>query len=359
MHDDILIADATAHGYNWTEENYKEPGAAGIKDASYGFHQLLTTDPSLILGEQEFVRDWPAEDVADTLFYEAGVDFICHHGTPIYDFWKDGNTANQKGWDMQRLHPDRVITYAAINPYELTADETRDEVDQFVKDRGVSGLKVYAARWSNGRTIDQRLDDEQLAFPMIERAIELGVKSVATHKAIPVGPVRFDPWGVADLPEACSIFPEMNFEVVHTGFAFVEETTFLAAFPNAYFNLETSFALINRAPRRFAEFLAALLAMGAGDRIFYSSGMALVHPQAALRAFLDFEMPADLVEGFGCPPLDRELKAKILGENFLRMHGIDVAELKAKIADDEVSKRQANGLEEPWSNVRSRIGTSA
>lgn len=359
MYEDILIADATAHAYNWTEENFKVPATAALRNAAYNFHQFITTDPSLVLSEAEFARDWSPEEVADTLFYEAGVDFICHHGTPIYDFWNDGNCPSEKGWAMQAHHPERVITYAAINPYELTADETRSEVDRLVNDHGVSGLKVFPARWANGRTIEQRLDDEEFAFPMIERALELGVKSVAVHKAVPAGPLRLEPYGVDDLPEACAIFPEMNFEIVHAGFAFVEETVFLTAFPNVFFNLETSFALINRAPRRFAELLAALLAGGAGDRIFYSSGTALVHPLAALKSFMEFEMPEDLVEGFGCPPLDRELKAKILGENFLRMHGIKPHELTSKLTGDEVSKRQSRGLEEPWSNLRARIGAPA
>jgi hypothetical protein len=357
--DDILIADATAHAYNWTQENMRIPEAAGIIAGGFGFHQFLSTDPELMLEESEFKRDWPSQDVSDTLFYEAGVDFICHHGTPIYDFFHDGHSANEKGYELQERFGDRVITYAAINPFELDAAQTRAKVDEFVDEHGTSGLKVYGARYANGKTFDQRLDDPQLAFPMIERAIERGVKVIATHKAIPVGPVRYDPWGLTDLPEACAQFPEINFEIVHTGFAFVEASAFLAAFPNCYFNLETSFALINRAPRRFAEFLAALLAGGAGDRVFYSSGMSLIHPLGALKAFMEFEMPQDLVEGFGCPPLTRELKAKILGENFLLMHGIDPQALKAKIADDEVSQRQAKGLETPWSNVRANMAAEA
>jgi len=34
-----------------------------------------------------------------------------------------------------------------------------------------------------------RLDDESLAFPLIERALEHGLKTIAIHKAAPLGPV--------------------------------------------------------------------------------------------------------------------------------------------------------------------------
>jgi predicted TIM-barrel fold metal-dependent hydrolase len=162
------------------------------------------------------------------------------------------------------------------------------------------------------------------------------------------------------MPLACAQFPEMSFEVVHTGMAFVEETVFLAMTqPNCFFNLETSFATIGRQPRRFAEFIGALLSYGAADRLLYASGMSLVHPLHSLRAFMEFEMPADLVRGRGYPEMTDDIRRLILGENFLRMHGIDSAELRSAIADDEVSQRQAKGLEPAWSNVRARASIVA
>jgi hypothetical protein len=233
-----------------------------------------------------------------------------------------------------------------------SASEIRDCIDR-VADEGADGLKIYAARYANGKTYSQRLDDEQHAYPAIERALERGITVIATHKAVPLGPVHYEPYGVSDVPLACSTFPQMRFEVVHTGMAFVEETIYLAAtFPNCYFNLENSFSLIAPAPRRFAEFFGALLAAGAEDRILFSGGMAMNHPLIAIRSFLDFEMPADLVEGFGVPPVTDEIRRKVLGVNYLRLHGIDPQEFRARIAGDEVSSRQKEGLAAPWSHLR-------
>ncbi|WP_406462399.1 amidohydrolase family protein [Streptomyces sp. NBC_01622] len=358
MLNDIIIADATAHAYNWIPENFAAEESQRIVAGSWAFHQGMTADrPDLRLSEQEFKQDWQSQDISEALFFETGIDFVSYHGTPIFDFFKDGHSATGKGFELLARYPDRVIVYAGINPWAFeTAQEIRDEVDRLV-DLGATGLKLYAARYERGATLPSRMDDEKHAFPMIERAIERGVRVIASHKAIPIGPVNYEPYGVGDFPHACATFPEMKFEVVHSGMAFVQETAFLASTqPNCYFNLETSFAIQTRQPRRFAEFLGALLRAGAADRILYASGFSLFHPLLALQSFLDFQMPDDLVTGFGMPQVTDEVKEKILGLNYLRMHGIDPAEFRTRISGDQVSKRQAHGLEAPWSNVRARLG---
>jgi uncharacterized protein len=39
----------------------------------------------------------------------------------------------------------------------------------------------------------------------------------------------------------------------------------------------------------------------------------MVHPQAVLEAFLDFEMPEELIQGYGFPPLTEQAKRKPSG----------------------------------------------
>ena len=361
MQDRFLIADATAHGYNWLPSNWVIPEISKrITDGSFGFHNKRSAGrPEMLLTEAEFKQDWGSREIAETLFFEGGIDLICHHGTPIFDFFKDGHSATFKGFELKARYPTRTVAYGGINPWGFdSAAEIRAEVDRLV-DQGATGLKLYGGRYDRGRTLASRMDDEKYAFPMIERAIERGVRAIASHKAIPVGPVHYEPYGVGDFPLACALYPEMNFEIVHSGMAFIEETAFIASTqPNCWFNLETSFAIMVDQPRRFAELLAALLRAGAGDRIMYASGFSLVHPLVALRMFIDFQMPQDLEQGFGLPPVDDELKAKILGLNFMRLHGIDPEQFRSTIADDEVSQRQAKGLEKPWSNLRARAGVA-
>jgi uncharacterized protein len=47
---------------------------------------------------------------------------------------------------------------------------------------------------------------------------------------------------------------------------------------------------------------------------------------------MDLQIPEDLCAGYGYPQLTDQAKRKILGENLLRLHGLDVAAAKARLA---------------------------
>ena len=68
-----------------------------------------------------------------------------------------------------------------------------------------------------------------------------------------------------------------------------------------------------------------------------------------------FEMPEELIEGYGYPRVTGAIKRKVLGENIARMHGIDIEQRKQAIADDEWTKLRAGGKAAPWSGLRSRL----
>ncbi|MYL08079.1 MAG: hypothetical protein F4015_01030 [Acidimicrobiia bacterium] len=68
-----------------------------------------------------------------------------------------------------------------------------------------------------------------------------------------------------------------------------------------------------------------------------------------IEALAAFEMPEHLVEGYGYPELTKDHKAKILGGNFGRMHGLDLA-ARIDAIEDEYSARAE--LADPWSALR-------
>ncbi len=68
------------------------------------------------------------------------------------------------------------------------------------------------------------MSSPDLAVPLIDRAAELGLKTVAIHKAAPLGPVPMNPYRVDDVDGAAGRYPEMNFEIIQAGMAFHGET---------------------------------------------------------------------------------------------------------------------------------------
>jgi uncharacterized protein len=349
----MLVVDAVVHAANPTRENVAppiEPMAEPLLEAVYGLHTQLSPETHRLPAD-EFLRDWSAEDLAKVLFLESDVDLCDHHSLPLDDFWVDGLVRQEKGIDLKRLAPQRVCLHAAINPLE--GERALEQVERALREDGAHGIKVYPARFVDGQTIPVRLDDPEYGIPVIEKAMECGARCIAVHKYFPVGPTRLNAYNVDDV-EIAGMFPEMNFEVLHPGFAFIDETSWLLSrYPNVYVNLEWTISFLFSAPRRFAEILGTLLSSGTEDRILWAAGAILVHPQAVLEAFLDFEMPEDLVEGYGFPPVTDETKRKLLGENYCRLHGLDYEATQANVADDDWARdRAAAGSQEPWATVR-------
>lgn len=350
MIDDMLIVDATVHCYNWTLENQRVLEAGVFQQAGYGIHTMLSKDDESRLSFDDYTTDWQTDELESILINETPTDFVCYHGTPIWDYFYDGHIAFEKGIPLQERHPNRVILYGPVNPLET--QKAIEEVERMVDDHGIRGIKLYPAQYYRGRTIPHDLNDPNLGHPLIERAIELGIDSVAVHKSVPFGPMAAPPFAVDDVDHVAGRYPEMNFEIVHSGFAFLEETAFLVErFPNFWANLEVTSSLVVTQPRRFGEALARLLAAGGEDRIVLATGCTLVHARPTIEAIAAFEIPEDIRETYDAPEFTKEIKRKVLGENYLRLHGFDPDQVRRDIEGDDWAQRRPAELATPWSTA--------
>jgi len=173
-------------------------------------------------------------------------------------------------------------------------------MERQVGEFGARAFKFYNVRYDFGSPYPWRMDDPKVAFPIFEKARDLGVNLIGVHKGVPLGPQPIEHTQTWDMDGAAANFPDINFVV--------------------------------RAPRMFAEIIGKLLFWCGEDKIIYGSEAPLWHPQWALRAFMDFQIPEDLCAGYGYPQLTEQAKRKILGENLLRLHGMDLAEAKARVS---------------------------
>lgn len=352
MLDGMFVIDAVAHGLHFAPENQ----AAADQHPDVGLQEYErvhlrfapTSRPEYVLDRERWLRGADPELLAHALFAESATDFAIYHGVPQYGVFKDGGSPLWVGAEMRRRWPHRVALYGPINPWR---PDVLEEVDRLVDEEGVIGLKLYPVDLDQGRIVSFRMDDATLLYPIYERARARGIRSIAVHKAIPLRTFPSAPYRVDDVEEPAAAFPDLLFEVVHGGAAFLEETAMLLSrFPNVVVNLEATSAILNVAPARFAQILGTLVSQWHGaDRVFWGTGVSAVHPQPLLEAFRDLEMPRHLVEGFGMPELTPELKAKILGENCAKALGLDVSALRAAQANDEFAA--LDGLAPPWSDA--------
>src|SRR6202166_3615750 len=353
---DILVVDASAHSYNIGEDNYAGGRySRAIVDAFHGAHYGLSP-AGYRIPREHYARDWTLAETANMLFVESDYDFACHHVTPINAF-KDGGCSIQKAREAREKWPKRFQVYAGVDP--VFPEQALDSLDQQVEELKPVGLKLYPNSYTADGVVGWHIDDSEIAFPIFQRALDLGLKAVAIHKAIPLGPVPMEHYRMDDIDAAADAFPDLQFEVVHGGFAFIEETAFqLARFPNIWVNLEITASLAVAKPAAFERVMAGLIAHageGALDRIMWASGASVLHPDPPLRWFWErFQFSEEMRAREGLPEITEEIKRKILPLNYLRMHRVDAETVAKNIEGDEFAVERSKGKAEPYSTTSSK-----
>jgi uncharacterized protein len=353
MLDDVFVCDAIAHAYNFSPENRLGGAYADtIADAVYQLHVNFSPPgrEDLLIDQETFnTRIADADVTAQALFGESHTDVCIYHELPIYGYFRDGGSPLAVGEEMRERWPGRVYIYGGVSPHQGGALE---RVDELVEEHKVAGLKLYPHDLVAGELRSFKMDDEDVVFPIFERAQKHGLRTIAIHKAIVMGQVPIEPYFPFEVGEAAKNFPDLTFEIVHGGYAFLEETAFLVQYyPNISCSLEVTSGLLYRAPRKFAEIIGTLMAAGGADRINWAMGGLMLHSRAFEEAFWKFEFPQDLVEGYGIPPLTEEVKRGILGLNAARQLGIDIDEFKEQTKDDEFAKPR-DSMPPPFSCLR-------
>jgi uncharacterized protein len=349
--DGHIVIDATVHPFNLGEANWVDSARREQMAFAHGNHKLYTTDPATwCLTQDEYLTDFPIYGSAHAAFAESACDIAILHSLPNMGFTIGPTCDVHKMAAIRDRWPDRFIVYGTIETFD--ADSAIKQLEYQVNELGIEGLKFYPAFYYEREMREWRLDDSNYALPVLEAAHDLGIRNVAIHKAIPAH-FSVDYAKIGDMESALTRFPDMNFQMVHAGFAFVEETAmYLRAYPNFYANLECTLAFASTRPRLFAESLGEMLYWGSPEQILFASGLPVMHPQLSLDALSDFEMPRELIDGKGYPEVTAEMKAQFVGLNAARMHGIDPAEALEKIKGDEFETAKRDGVQPPWSGTR-------
>jgi predicted TIM-barrel fold metal-dependent hydrolase len=352
MIDGMPVFDAVVHPYNLAEENFATEHARWITSMlSRG--NAGTSPEGYRLSVEDYERDWGIDEVASMSFVECHTDLAAYHVTAIRAF-HDGVNSVEKGLEAQERWPDRFVFYVGVDPLEGEAaiEDLERQVELF--DNPV-GLKLYPNSWTAGEIRGWLMDDPEVAFPLFQRAAELGIRTVAVHKALPLGPVELLHYRVDDIDRAAMAFPHLNFEIVHGGMAFLEETAWqLARFENVWVNLETTASKARRRPKAFEHAMATLIRGPKSiERLLWGTGAMVAHPRPHLEAFVrGFRFSEELVDGGVVAQITNDDKRAILAGNYARMHGLDLEARLAAVADDEFARQRGDEPAPPYSTTR-------
>lgn len=322
MIDDIFIFDNVIHVYDMSDENLRTES----RTAEHGRQQMaelgVATAWSGYAGIERS-RRWTPEDLYQMVFEQAPTDMAMAQTVPIYEWFKDFFSPVKAQHKMAEMYPDRVLFCGGVDPLYEGVEKALDQIDYQVQELGARSMKFY-----NGH-IDEawRCDDEELAYPLYQRCQDRGIRVIQFHKGIPFGMQNVEALNPCDLQKAARDFPDLNFIIHHLALPYFEESVSIASrFPNVYLALSGQIDYFVIAPRRVQDWLGRLLMDVGVHKLLWGSEAALAGgPAPYLRAFMDLEIPEDMRAGYGYPQITLDDKRKILGENFAKLMGIDLA----------------------------------
>lgn len=328
--EEIFVIDGHVHLWDASPENILNKYGEGFINCFYDYHRNLS--PQEYLWDRSLFARYGREKMVRDLFVDGYVDMAIFQPTYLKDFYRNGFNTTEQNAVLKEMYPDRFILNGAFDPRDGEAG--LEYLETLVENYGIRGVKLYTAEW-RGNSKGWKLTDPW-AYRYLEKCEELGIKNIHVHKGPTIWPLNRDAFDVADVDEAASAFPNLNFIVEHCGIPRIDDFCWIATQePNVYGGLAVVMPFIHSRPRYFAEVLANLIWWVGEDRLLFGSDYGIWHPRWLVERFMAFDFPEDIKEEFGFE-LTLDVKKKILGENAARLYGIDIEAQKKRLARDPI-----------------------
>jgi len=259
----------------------------------------------------------------------------------------------------------RLVAHGLATPNKGPRD--LDEMRRQAEQLKISAWKGYTGLAFGDPPKPWRVDDEKVAYPMLEASRRLGIKNICLHKGLPLQGGVYEFWHPRDLERAAKDFPDLNFIVYHAAFldlagwigappekfqppARVDWVTDLCeirqrnpSLTNIYAELGSTFGqMVITAPMLCGHVLGMLVQTFGADHVLWGTdSIWWGSPQWQIEAFRRFTMPEPLMKTFGYGPLTSDIKAQILGLGAARVYGVDPNVHRNPLPADFVSKLKA------------------
>lgn len=262
--------------------------------------------------------------------------------------------------NMEGSH--RLLLHGRVNPNQ---------------DGDLEGMDELAGRWkiSAWKTYTQWGPDEKGFFlheepgiRLIEKARQLGIRTLCVHKGLPFGPKSYEHSLASDIGIVAKRYPDVNFIVYHSGFIvgqaeraydpkrgegvdeFVRSVIENDVKPNSnvYAELGSTWRMLMQDPDSAAHTLGKLFKhIGEDNVVWGTDSIWYGSPQDQIQAFRAFQIGADLREKHGYSEITPRLRAKVFGLNALRPYGLDMEDVMKHTRADRVWRQREEYREEP------------
>jgi predicted TIM-barrel fold metal-dependent hydrolase len=254
--------------------------------------------------------------------------------TYLTDFYDEGFNTTDQNAELAEEYPERLVLNGSFDPRD--GDEGIEHLERLKDEYDIQGVKLYTAEW-RGDSKGWRLDSDE-SFRFLEKCAELGIENIHAHKGPTIRPLNRDAFDVADVDDAATSFPDLNFIVEHVGFPRLDDFCHIATQEtNVYGGLAVAAPFAQNRPRKFAEMMGELLFWVGEDNLLFGSDYAIWEPDWLIPAVMNAELTQDERAEYGVE-LSPDVKRKIMGENAARLYDIDIEEKKRQFQDDAISQ---------------------
>jgi uncharacterized protein len=254
-------------------------------------------------------------------------------------------------------HDDRVLIQGEAHPTLSPAADAFAAMEQMVHRYPLAAWKVYTHEpgppwWLD----DHEAGLARVGEAFIRKAVELGIPRICVHKGL-VGGRYASP---VDIGPAARTHADVAFLVYHSGYdigrdegPYTEATAGagvnrlitsmqragVGPNQNVYAELGTTWYRLFQAPDQAAHVLGKLLRYVGEDNVLWGTDSIWYgSPQDQIQALRGFEISTELQERYGYPPLTDARKAKIFGQNALRVYGVQPISGKCTFTREELAE---------------------
>jgi hypothetical protein len=338
--EEVFVIDGHVHLWDASTENVKHEGGEQFIQCFYDYHTGFT--PEERQWDLEEYRKYSPERMTRDLFENGAVDMGIFQPTYLHEFYKEGFNTIDDNAQLAEKYPERFVLNGRFDPRE--GDAGLRDLERQKEQYDIQGVKLYTAEWL-GDSKGWRLDSEK-AFEFLEKCSELGITNIHPHKGPTIRPLNRDAFDVADVDDAATSFPELNFVVEHVGLPRLDDFCWIAAQePNVYGGLAVAAPLAVHRPKKFGEIMGELLFWLGEDRLLFGSDYALWNPDWLVETVMEAELTQDQRMEYGVE-LSTDVKKKIMGENAAELYDIDIEAKKEQFRSDEITEQF--GLEEHY-----------
>jgi predicted TIM-barrel fold metal-dependent hydrolase len=324
--EEIFVIDGHVHLWDGSKANQKNVHGAQFIDCFYAYHTGLS--PKEEVWPKEKFDKYGADTMYDDLFVRGYDDMAIFQPTYLTDFYVNGFNTLEQNSTLKQRYPDRFILNGAFDPRD--GEEGLERLEQQAATYKLQGVKLYTAEWK-GESKGYKLTDK-MAQVYLERAEKLGIRNIHVHKGPTILPLNRDAFDVADIDDAATSFPNLNFIVEHCGLPRLDDFCWIATQEkNVYGGLAVALPFIHSRPGYFAHVISELLFWLGEDKLLYGSDYGIWTPKWLIDAFMAFELPDDVRKETGVD-LSLTAKKKILGLNAARLYNVDIAAQKQILA---------------------------